>query len=58
MNVALNRSCRDNESDEIEMQSSLQNSTIFGNPAAIPSTGISNPMLPVEVFDNRGKCLL
>ena len=48
--------CRDNDNDEIEMQSSLRNSAIFGNPSA--SIGISNPMLPVEVFDNKGKCLL
>ena len=55
MNITLD--CRSNDSDEVEMESSLPNSTILGNPATMLNT-ISNSMLPVEVFDNKGKCLL
>ena len=55
LNIALDH--RNNDSDEVEMESSLPNSTILENPAALLNT-ISNSMLPVEVFDNKGKCLL
>ena len=48
--------------DEVEMQSPVQNDTILENPAAnnegTIQAGIFNSMLPVQVFNNKGKILL
>ena len=52
LNITLN--CRNNNSGEVEMELSPPNSTILGNPAAMLNTS----MLPVEVFDDKGKSLL